>query len=101
MIKNINDLMTRYEKEKINIQKRSGEIVSEHKEILVCAGTGCMSSKSLQIIENLKEAVADHNLDVNVHGTGCFGFCGQGPIIKVQPDNVFYVKVKLTDIDEI
>ena len=71
--------------------------------LLVCGGTGCMASDSQLMIDMLKAKVAELNMgdEVQVIKTGCFGFCGQGPIIKVQPDNVFYVKVKLTDIDEI
>ncbi len=33
--------------------------------------------------------------------TGCFGFCAQGPIVKVYPDNVFYVKVEPSDAEKI
>ncbi len=101
MINNIKDLLKLYDVEKINIQKRSGEIVSEHKEILVCAGTGCMSSKSLKIIDNLKEAVKEFGLDVDVHGTGCFGFCEKGPIVKVMPEDTFYSEVKPEDAHKI
>lgn len=71
--------------------------------LLVCGGTGCMASESQEMIDQLKAKVVTLNMqdEINIIKTGCFGFCGQGPIIKVQPDNVFYVKVKLTDIDEI
>ena len=71
--------------------------------LLVCGGTGCIASKSNEMIDNLRLKLEELNMtdEVTVIKTGCFGFCGQGPIIKVQPDNVFYVKVKLSDIDEI
>ena len=71
--------------------------------LLVCGGTGCMASESQEMINILKAKVKELNMDeeIKVIKTGCFGFCGQGPIIKVQPDNVFYVKVKLDDVDEI
>ncbi|AIO19693.1 NADP-reducing hydrogenase subunit HndC [Candidatus Izimaplasma bacterium HR1] len=71
--------------------------------LLVCGGTGCMASESQEMLDSLKAKVKELNMEneINVIKTGCFGFCGQGPIIKVQPDNVFYVKVKLTDINEI
>jgi NADH:ubiquinone oxidoreductase subunit F (NADH-binding)/(2Fe-2S) ferredoxin len=62
-----------------------------------------MASESQEMLDSLKAKVKELNMEneINVIKTGCFGFCGQGPIIKVQPDNVFYVKVKLTDINEI
>ncbi len=71
--------------------------------LLVCGGTGCIASQSNEMIIKLKERLKVLNIseEVTVIKTGCFGFCGQGPIIKVQPDNVFYVKVALDDIDEI
>ncbi len=71
--------------------------------LLVCGGTGCIASKSNEMIDKLRERLVELNMseEVTVIKTGCFGFCGQGPIIKVQPDNVFYVKVALDDIDEI
>ncbi len=73
------------------------------REILVCGGTGCTSADSLEIIENLKNEIKNAGLEnsVKVELTGCFGFCAKGPIIKVFPDNVFYVEVKPSDANEI
>jgi len=71
--------------------------------IMVCGGTGCIASRSDEIIDNLNKALVDEGYDqeIDVVKTGCFGFCGQGPIIKVHPDNVFYVKVSPDDCEEI
>lgn len=71
--------------------------------ILVCGGTGCQSSNSQQIIENLRAALAEHGLQdmVEVVRTGCFGFCEKGPIVKILPDNTFYTQVKPEDAAEI
>lgn len=71
--------------------------------IMVCGGTGCSSSNSLGIAEKLKKLIIVEGMDqeVQVVTTGCFGFCEQGPIVKIYPDNVFYTKVKLKDTDEI
>ncbi len=73
------------------------------REILVCGGTGCTSADSLQIIENLRSEIKNAGLEseVEVHLTGCFGFCAKGPIAKVFPDNVFYVQVTPDDAKEI
>lgn len=69
--------------------------------ILVCGGTGCRASQSEEIIESLKDAVADAGLSeqVQVIRTGCFGFCEKGPIVKIIPDNTFYVSVKPEDAE--
>ncbi len=97
MIKNKVDLLNKYEIDKVRMLNRSGEVLTGKKEVLVCAGTGCMSSKSIKLIENLESAIKDHGLDIEVHGTGCFGFCEKGPIVKVMPDDTFYSEVKLDD----
>jgi NADH:ubiquinone oxidoreductase subunit F (NADH-binding)/(2Fe-2S) ferredoxin/NAD-dependent dihydropyrimidine dehydrogenase PreA subunit len=67
--------------------------------LLVCGGTGCKASESEQIRENLLAEVEKHDLEheVQVVTTGCFGFCEKGPIVKVLPDNTFYVQVKPED----
>ena len=71
--------------------------------LLVCAGTGCYASASNTLLDNLKEVVTAKGLDqeVQVIGTGCFGFCEKGPIVKVVPDNTFYTEVKPDDAAEI
>ena len=73
------------------------------RDILVCGGTGCSSSNSMEIIENLKSEIEKAGLSdhAEVQLTGCFGFCAKGPIVKVYPDNVFYVQVTPEDAKEI
>lgn len=75
----------------------------EKREILVCGGTGCTSSDSIQIIENLRNEIKKADLEgsVEVLLTGCFGFCAKGPIVKVYPDDIFYTQVKPEDASEI
>ena len=71
--------------------------------VLVCGGTGCTSSNSLQIAEKLKEELIKKGLEkeVNVITTGCFGLCALGPIMVVYPEGSFYSMVKIEDIPEI
>jgi len=71
--------------------------------LLICGGTGCRSSHS-DLIENaLNETLVAKGLEneVKVVTTGCFGFCEQGPIVKVLPDNTFYTQVKIEDAEEL
>ncbi len=67
--------------------------------LLVCGGTGCRASESSLIGESLKRELEEKGLgnEVQVIMTGCFGFCEKGPIVKVMPDNTFYVQVKPED----
>ena len=71
--------------------------------ILVCGGTGCRASASKNIICRLEDCLKERALEdeVQVIATGCFGFCEKGPIVKIMPDNTFYVQVKPEDAEEI
>ena len=71
--------------------------------ILLCGGTGCQSSGSSVIHDNLQKELLMKGLsdEVQVIRTGCFGFCEKGPIVNVLPDNTFYVEVKPEDALEI
>ncbi len=79
------------------------DIHSRKKELLCCGGTGCHASNSQELMQNLRDEIERAGLsdDVKVVQTGCFGFCAQGPIVKVMPDNVFYVQVTPDDAKEI
>lgn len=71
--------------------------------LLICGGTGCTASQSLEIVEKFKAELKANNLEdeVQVVKTGCFGFCEKGPIVKVIPDNTFYTQVTPADTEEI
>ena len=71
--------------------------------LLVCGGTGCKASQADEILQNLRQTIAEKGLENEVLAifTGCFGFCEKGPIVKVLPDNTFYVEVTPNDAREI
>ncbi len=78
--------------------------MSEYKmHLLVCSGTGCKASESEEIINSFSTLIDEFGLDddVQIVRTGCFGFCEKGPIVKVLPDNTFYVRVTPRDTEEI
>ena len=60
--------------------------------LMLCAGTGCVSNKSLKVKEALQKELQKHKLEdeILIVMTGCNGFCAQGPILVVQPDGIFY-----------
>ncbi|MDE5666692.1 MAG: NADH-quinone oxidoreductase subunit NuoF [Clostridia bacterium] len=61
------------------------------KQVLVCGGTGCTSSHSLQVIEQLEKSFKElHIDDVLIVKTGCFGLCALGPIMIIYPEGAFY-----------
>ena len=86
----------------------------QQKKVLVCCGTGCIAGGSLLIYDRIKETCRARGIDVCVelrhepHGeniglkaSGCHGFCEMGPLLKIEPLGVLYIKVKLEDCDEI
>lgn len=67
--------------------------------LLVCGGNTCRSSESNLIIENLRRELEEKGLEneVQVVMTGCFGLCETGPVVRVMPDDIYYVNVKPED----
>ncbi len=87
---------------------------AEKMKILICAGTGCISSGSLDIYHRLTQLMEDRKIPCSVqlqeepHGnvvgvkqSGCHGFCEMGPLIRIEPQGFLYTKVKLEDCEEI
>jgi NADH-quinone oxidoreductase subunit F len=66
----------------------------------VCAGTGCVAAGSFDIKKALEKEILKKKLhnEVAVIATGCNGFCERGPIVVVQPDGIFYQRLKPEDI---
>ena len=93
---------------------------AQKRQILVCAGTGCIAGGSLGIYDYMKEECARRGLDVRmglmhdgqelhiVDGddvalkkSGCHGFCEMGPLVQIEPEGILYTHVQLSDCDEI
>ncbi len=72
-------------------------------QVLICGGTGCLSSKSQDIKSKFEEQLVKLGLEneVQVILTGCFGLCERGPIVIVYPDETFYSKVTVADVSHI
>ncbi len=68
--------------------------------MLVCAGTGCVSNRSMLIKDAFEQEIKKRGLEeeVQIIATGCQGFCERGPIAIVQPEDVFYQELSEKDI---
>ena len=83
----------------------------ETTRILICGGTGCLAGGSQKLYERMRELAADaKNIEIEfgpeaahigVKKSGCHGFCEMGPLVRIEPYNYLYLKVKLEDCDEI
>ena len=97
-IKNIKELQTKIGKCEDCLKKKfSGEDNKRH--IVVCGGTGCLSSSSQEIISEFNRIIKEKHLEekVTVNVVGCFGFCSQGPFVKIYPEDTLYHAVKPSD----
>ncbi|MCP4546880.1 MAG: NADH-quinone oxidoreductase subunit F [bacterium] len=89
------------------LENLRAEAIVDHPErrrsVTVCGGTGCQAAGCAEVGEALRAELAAQGLTdtVKLVVTGCNGFCEQGPIVVVRPDDVFYPKVKVADVKEI
>ncbi len=99
---------------------------AENYRILICAGTGCLAGGSEKIYDKLVQLAKEQGQQVNVtvefgegiaHNSdgscpvngncagikksGCHGFCEMGPLVRIEPLGVLYIKVKESDCEEI
>lgn len=92
----------------------TASLQAQQKRALVCCGTGCVSGGSIFIYNRLKQLCEENGLSVGVElsmdpekkdvgfkKSGCHGFCEMGPLVRIEPLDVLYTKVKLEDCDEI
>ena len=102
MIKNFNDLTQMSAKCASCLDaKFNGSDNKRH--IVLCGGTGCLSSRSDEITAEFKKLLTEKGLDdkVTVNQAGCFGFCSQGPFVKIYPEDTLYRLVQVEDVAEI
>ena len=71
--------------------------------LMVCGGPGCQVSGSGAVIDAVRDELSRQGLGLSVRlcVTGCHGFCEQGPVIVIEPGNVFYCHVSPEDAFEI
>ncbi|MDY6429935.1 MAG: NADH-quinone oxidoreductase subunit NuoF [Bacilli bacterium] len=71
--------------------------------VVVCGGTGCLANNSLDIQKELERLIKENGLEdkVTVNHVGCFGFCSQGPFVKIFPEDTLYRAVKVSDVKQI
>lgn len=100
----------------VNLTKIKDEYLKKNnyvtRRIVICGGTGCVANGSMKVFEEFLMNLAKRDIHVviemkkekesmYVSKSGCQGFCQMGPLVTIYPDNIFYTKVKETDVDEI
>ena len=95
----------------------AGGPADDQVKIMVCAGTGCKSSGSMDIFDQLKEEIEELDGEVKIgllsdngHGdldeveveiSGCHGFCDEGPLVRIDPMGILYTNVEVEDVESI
>lgn len=71
--------------------------------VKICCTTGFRAGGSLKIIETLGRELSERGLTgkIDVKKTGCRGFCEKGPVMAVEPENIFYNQVTPEDVPDI
>ncbi|MCL2589019.1 MAG: NAD(P)H-dependent oxidoreductase subunit E, partial [Oscillospiraceae bacterium] len=91
----------------------AAQLEKQTMKVLVCAGTGCVAGGSVNIYNRLVDAAKSRGLSVQIElkeepgshigvkKSGCHGFCEMGPLVMIEPEEYFYIKVKAEDCEEI
>ncbi|MCI8372528.1 MAG: NADH-quinone oxidoreductase subunit NuoF [Lachnospiraceae bacterium] len=85
----------------------------QKKQILICAGTGCVAGGSLKVFDRMQQIMQERNIHcivqlekdshegIGLKKSGCHGFCEMGPLMRIEPEGILYTKVKVEDCEEI
>jgi NADH:ubiquinone oxidoreductase, NADH-binding (51 kD) subunit len=94
--------------------KYAASLAAQAKQILICGGTGCVAGGSFEIFNRLKELMEEkgiycelrieeepHDQSIGLNKSGCHGFCEMGPLLRIDPIGILYLKVSVDDCEEI
>ncbi len=62
--------------------------------VRLCSGTACTATGTPKVLGAIEEEAAKRGMSVDIVKTGCQGLCQKGPVMKVEPEGIFYQKVK-------
>ena len=92
----------------------TASLKAQSKQILICGGTGCVAGGSFEIFDRLKRLMEEkgihcelriekepHDKSIGLNKSGCHGFCEMGPLLRIDPVGILYLKVQVSDCEEI
>ena len=89
-------------------------LACQNKQVVICAGSGCVAGGSLKVYDKMKQLMEQrglrvdvtlqhesHDKSVGLKHSGCHGFCQMGPLMRIEPMGLLYIKVTVDDCEEI
>ncbi len=86
----------------------------QYKQVVICGGSGCVAGGSLKVYDRMKQLMEERGLRIDVvlqheshdesiglKHSGCHGFCQMGPLMRIEPTGLLYIKVTVDDCEEI
>ena len=73
--------------------------------LIVCCGTGCQAAGSSEVVDKFRQVLSGIGWGGKViplvKPTGCHGFCSRGPLVIIEPQDLFYQRVTVDDVEDI
>jgi len=71
--------------------------------LMLCAGTGCVASGTTKVKDALQNEITKRGLEqeIKIVLTGCNGYCAEGPVLSVYPDEIFYQKLTVEEVPKL
>jgi NADH-quinone oxidoreductase subunit F len=86
-------------------EKVRASIIPDLPSVLICFGTGCLANGAHEVAESFRQEIDKQGLKVDVSigfkTTGCHGYCENGPLVVIRPQDILYLRVKPKDVAEI
>ncbi|MXR40608.1 ferredoxin [Halobaculum sp. WSA2] len=100
MLRALNHSAAHADREDVDDDPHAHDAPANH--VAVCTNQTCAAAGSPAVLERLRQAVRDSDAcDARVTRTSCLDQCGDGPMVAVYPDGVWYGGVEEADADRI
>ncbi|HPU08770.1 MAG TPA: NAD(P)H-dependent oxidoreductase subunit E, partial [Candidatus Atribacteria bacterium] len=94
------------------LEKYTAELKSKDRKrrVLICGGLGCLAKGAEEVFNAFREAIEREKVEAEVEKleenphlvkTGCMGLCEAGPLVRIEPEGILYLRVEPADVEEI
>jgi (2Fe-2S) ferredoxin len=65
------------------------------RQVFICQGRSCLHDGSKQILKAFQKDAIPH---VEIIPCGCLRQCGNGPMVIIEPDDIWYSRVQINEV---